>query len=283
MKDKYDIIAIALVLGVPIFLLGLLFCSAVVPAGQVGVVDSFGQLSPNLTDSGLKWKNPWTSIIAIPIQTQLYSAKASAASSDLQDVATDVAVNYRLEPDYVISLYKIEKANNRPYQDIIIANALQESVKAITARFSAAELITERPTVKQQVENSLSQRLSTYGIIVDSVSITNFEFSQSFNEAINSKVAAEQQALQAKNKLEQVKIEKEQAITQAEAIAESTKLKADADAYSLKVINEELAKSTNLVQYRAIEKWNGTLPMYTGGPVPFINVNTANYSPAGGS
>ena len=153
--------------------------------------------------------------------------------------------------------------------------AVQEGVKAVVARFTAEELITKRPAVKAGITDILTERLQKRSIIVEEVSKTDFEFSQTFNDAIESKVKAEQEALQALNELERIKIEKEQTITRAEATAQAIKETADAEAYALQVVREQLEKNKELIDYLTIEKWDGVLPKYTGGgAVPFINIDT---------
>lgn len=265
-----------LVLKISILLIiafmGLIFLNSIftsVPAGHVGIQDNFGSVAPNYLNAGFYFKEPWKAIISMSFQTQAYSSDASAASSDLQNVSTKITINYHLNKEQSVEVYT---TNGRSYADKVIPQAVQESVKASTAKFTAEQLITNRESVKQLIESSISEKLVKYGIIVETIAITNFDFSESFNQAIEAKVTAEQRALEAKNKLEQIKIEKEQTITQAEAEAASTKLKADAEAYQLQVIQEQLDKSPDLIQYNAIQQWNGILPTVTGGAVPFINI-----------
>lgn len=260
------ILGLVLLLGIG----ALFFSTASVPTGHVGVQDTFGSVSNEFLQPGFHLKSPFTDVVPVSAQTQPYPAEARAASADLQDVSTSVTVIYHLDSGKILDIYKNYTLH---YSDRIIAPSVQESVKAVTARFTAAELITERPVVKQQLEQLLSDKLVKYGIVIESVSITNFNFSESFNAAIEAKVTAEQRALEAKNQLEQIKIEKEQAITRAQAEAESIRLKADAEAYSLKVIQEQLEKAKDLVAYKTVEQWDGKLPVYAmGNAMPLIQL-----------
>jgi regulator of protease activity HflC (stomatin/prohibitin superfamily) len=252
-----------------VLLLIFTFAIAVVPAGHIGVQDTFGQVSDVGLKAGFYFKSPITAILPMGIQTQKYSVTATAASRDLQDVTTEITLNYRLMENSVPTIYKTVGVN---YQDKVIVPAVQESVKAATAQFAASELITERPLVKDKVQQILSSRLQEYFIFIEQVSLTDFKFSEQFTKAIEAKVTAEQDAFKAENDLKRIKIEKEQTITQAEAVAQSVKLRADADAYAIKVVNEELAKSKDIIRYRSIEKWNGILPVYTGATVPFVDI-----------
>jgi regulator of protease activity HflC (stomatin/prohibitin superfamily) len=155
------------------------------------------------------------------------------------------------------------KSVGEDYKIKIIDPAIQEAIKAVTSKYTAEELITKRSQVKDDAKVVLAERLTKEFIIVDELSIVNFDFSKSFNEAIEAKVTAEQNALASKNKLEQVKYEAEQRIVQAKGEAEAIKIQAEA------IQNQGGEAYVNL---KAIEKWNGTLPTYTGGAMPFINV-----------
>lgn len=275
-KDKITITKLMFYMG-----LGLMFIIAffgswyIVQAGNSGILLTLGKVDAVPKDNGFHFKLPIIqSVVKMDIQTQKYEAKASSASKDLQIVSTSVAVNYHLIKDQVPQIFQEIGIN---YADKIIQPAVQEVVKASTAQFTAEELITNRTQVKLKIDELLHNRLTEKGIIMETTSITNFDFSPEFNQAIESKVTAQQTALKAENDLIRIKVEKEQTITQAEAQAQSVKLKADADAYALSVIRSELEKSSNLIQYRAIEKWNGVLPIYSGNanlPLPIININS---------
>lgn len=275
-KDKITTTKLMFYMG-----LGLMFIIAffgswyIVQAGNSGILLTLGKVDAVPKDNGFHFKLPIIqSVVKMDIQTQKYEAKASSASKDLQIVSTSVAVNYHLIKDQVPQIFQEIGIN---YADKIIQPAVQEVVKASTAQFTAEELITNRTQVKLKIDELLHNRLTEKGIIMETTSITNFDFSPEFNQAIESKVTAQQTALKAENDLIRIKVEKEQTITQAEAQAQSVKLKADADAYALSVIRSELEKSSNLIQYRAIEKWNGVLPIYSGNanlPLPIININS---------
>ncbi len=247
----------------------------IVSAGERGVLLTFGRVEDTVFGEGLHFKIPLVqSVVIFNVKTHKYEALATAASKDLQDVNTQVALNFRVSADSVNRIYQTIGSD---YADIIIAPAIQESVKASTAGFNAEELITERATVKQKIEDSLRQRLSERNIIVEAVSITDFKFSPEFARAIEQKQVAQQLALKAERDLERIKIEADQLRTQAqgEADAKITRAKAEAEALKLQrdVINEQLLK------LRAIEKWDGVLPKVTGSTVPFIDVSTISSGP----
>lgn len=266
-----------------ILLFGLGMFTATVDAGHVGIVNTFGQVQDYALQPGFQFKAPWTSIINMSTQTEKYSSSATAASADLQDVKTEVTLNYRLKGDSAVTIYKTVGMN---FADKIIIPAVSESVKANTAKFSATDLIQKRASVKELIEKSINERLSSYGIVVEAVSITDFAFSAEFTKAIESKVTMQQEAEKAQNELAKIKIEKEQAITRSEAEAQAIKNKADADAYAIlasataeakaiELKGEQLKQNSQIVSYVAIQKWNGVLPtqMLGSSPVPFIDIS----------
>ena len=197
------------------------------------------------------------------VRTQKEEVDAGAASKDLQTVYAKIAVNYHVNPSEANNLYQ---NIGKDYKNRIIAPAIQESVKAGTAKFTAEELITKREIVKDAIRTELRERLANSFIIVDDFNIVNFEFSEEFDKAIEFKVTAEQEALAAKNQLERVKFEAQQQIESAEGKAEAIKKEASA-----------LRESPELLELRALEAWDGKLPTYMmggNGAVPFIQIPT---------
>ena len=234
----------------------------IVHAGERGVLLTFGNPDMTAKTEGLHFKMPFIQhAVILDVKTLKYEADATAASEDLQTVTTKIAVNYHLTPENVPVLYKEIGIN---YQDRIIQPAVQEVLKASTAQFTAEELITKRNEVKEKIKELLKDRLGSRSIIVEDISITNFDFSEEFNKAIESKVTAEQNALAAKNKLAQIEYEAQQRVTQAKGEAEAIRIQTNA-------INSQGGE--NYIQMRAIDKWNGIMPLVTGsGSMPFINL-----------
>lgn len=244
----------------------LLMSVTQIGATQRGVVTLFGKVQGTV-DPGLHFLNPFADVHKFDVQTQKESTDATAASKDLQDVSTSVALNYNVNPNGVVGLYL---AVGDEVVTRIIDPSLQESIKAATAKYTAEELITKRAIVTDEilanVRKAVEERLQGDFIVVDAIAITNFSFSESFNAAIESKVTAEQNALAQKNKLEQVKYEAQQTIEKAKAEAESIRIQAQA------VTSQGGA---DYVKLKAIEKWNGNVPttMVPGATVPFIDLN----------
>ena len=243
-----------------------------VEAGHRGVVVQMGKVTGTVKGEGLYFKAPFIQTVTqLSVQTVAYEAEAESASNDLQDVYTTVTLNYKLDPNKVDSIYQ---SLRKQYQDRIIKPAIQESVKAVTANFNAEELITKRPDVKQKIETALRDRLSEHGILIDTLSITNFRFSDTFTASIEAKVSAAQKALEAENKLKQVEVEAQQAkalaegqanaaiaiangnkiaaITNAEGQAQAIKIVADQQAAANEVLNESITEI--LIRYNLINK-----------------------------
>ena len=267
-KKIEEIGYIKILLYTSIYLIGfMLFFGSfyIVSAGERAVLLTFGKPSMEAINEGLHFKIPFVQKkIIIDVKTQKYQADLSASSRDLQDVKTSIAINYRVSPELTPEIYRTIGLG---YADIVIYPLEQEVNKGITAQYTAEELITKREDVRQKMKDSLTEKLIPRGIIVEEVSIVNFAFSESFSQAIEAKVTAEQSALGAKNKLEQVRYEAEQTVARATAEATSLRLQKQE-------ITPDLVKLRQIeVQKMAIEKWNGILPQVTGGSIPFISLN----------
>ncbi len=256
---------LALIIGA--ILVGFLFLSpwVQVGAGERGVVLNFGAVQANVLGEGLHFRIPMMQeIIRVDVKVQKAETAAAAASADLQDVSSTVAINYHIIPDKANIVYQSIGIH---FKERIIDPAVLEVVKAVTAKYTAEELITKRPAVSDAMKLSLTERLLQHNIAVDAFSIVGFSFSKIFMEAIESKQTAEQLALKAKRDLDRIKIEAEQTVTAAKAEAESLRLQRaniSPDLIELRKIEANL---------KAIDKWNGILPQVTGGgAVPFIGI-----------
>lgn len=237
----------------------------IVPAGYRGVLLVFGKPSNIVMDEGLHFKIPIAHRV-IKIDTKINKSQidTSAASKDLQDVTATVVVNYHLNPGKVDELYKTIGLD---YNSRVIDPSVREVMKAVTAKYTAGQLITQREDVKNNIRIQLKERLSPFHIEIDDFSIVDFSFSKVFTDAIEAKQTAEQLAIKAQRDLERIKIEADQKIAQAQAEAESLRLQKTN-------VTEELIRLREIeMQSKAIEKWDGKLPQYTGGgAMPFINV-----------
>lgn len=247
-----------------IVLFVLFRCFTIVEAGHRGVVLQLGAVQTQVLEEGMHFKIPFIQTV-VPVEIRVQKAESSqvSASRDLQTVTTTLAVNYHLDGSTVNNLYQTVGMD---YKVRIVDPAISESLKGVTAQYTAEDLISKRSEVSSKVKEALTAKLGLYNMVLDEINITEFKFSEEFDRAIEQKQIAEQQALKSKLDLERIKIEKEQEITRAQAQAEALRLQKQE-------VTPELVKLREIeAQLKAIEKWNGTLPNVTGGATPFINV-----------
>ncbi|MGL5195444.1 MAG: prohibitin family protein [Chroococcales cyanobacterium] len=241
----------------------------IINAGERGVVMKFGKVQEGILNEGIHGIVPIvTRVETLSVRVQKDELKADAASKDLQYVTINVALNWRVDPTQVNTVYQTI-GNETQIVNLIISPAVSEVVKAATAKNNAEEIITRRRELKEEIDRDIRERLSSYGVLVDDISLVNIEFSPEFAKAIEAKQIAEQEARRASfiaQKAEQ------------EAFADINRAKGQAEAQRL--LRENLTPS--ILQKEAIEKWNGQFPMVMGGngALPFINItppaSTAN-------
>lgn len=256
---KYGIVGIVVLLVIlvmnPLIIVG---------AGERGVVLNFGAVQPHVLGEGLHFRIPiYQKIVKVDVRVQKEQTEAAAASKDLQDTHSIVALNFNIIPDKAPWVFQ---NIGGAFRERVIDPTIQEVVKAITARYTAVELITQREKVRVEIRDMLKERLLGYNIAVVDFSIVNFKFSPQFTQAIENKQTAEQMALKAQRDLDRIKIEAQQKITSAQAEAESLRLQkqnVSAELIQLRAIEASMA---------AIQKWDGHLPSVTGGgAIPFID------------
>lgn len=199
------------------------------------------------------------------VKTQSLAGKLAAASHDLQDTSLDVVVNYHIDPNAVVGIYR-QYGSASEFYGQVVNPLVTATIKAIASQYTAAEQVQNRAEMSAKMFTALTAAFEGRPIAIEKADVTNVDFSESFRHAIEAKVTAEQQALQAKNNLDKVKYEAEQRVTQAKAEAEAIRIQAEA-------ITQQ--GGANYVQLKAVEKWNGVLPaqMIPGSAVPFISVN----------
>ena len=267
--DKYgDLrIGVLITLGIALlFIITTFFSSySIVKSGEVGLKVRFGKIQNVQIDEGFNFKIPYVEkIVKVNIKVQKSEVKSNAASKDLQDINTKIAVNYRVEGTKASSLYK---TIGNKYDETVLQPAIQESIKAVISKYTAEEVITKRNEVSNLCMETLQEKVKKYGLVIDNFNITDLNFSAEYSKAIEAKQVAEQQVLKAKQDLERTKIEAEQKV--AEAQAEAKALKAQKQEITKDLL--ELRKIE--AQLKAIEKWNGQLPTYNlGDSVPFIDL-----------
>lgn len=261
-----------------------------VPTGSRGVVTQFGKII-GIEGEGLAVLPPWQKLYNFNIRAEKAEIEnAEGSTSDTQPVKVSLTVRYSIATDRVAEVF--EKYSHDGDLSSYVQTATQEVFKAVTAQYTAPELITQRAKVSSDIYSALQTKLKLYGASVINIDMRNFAFSPSYMQAINDKATQEQLRLAADNKLKTVESEQKQKIAIAEAEANALKAKADGEAYanltiakaqadSLKAQNDALAKNKDVLELRRIEvekikaeKWNGALPlnMYGSAPIPFLNI-----------
>jgi regulator of protease activity HflC (stomatin/prohibitin superfamily) len=257
------VIVILVIIGVIIMMLNPF---VQIGAGERGVVMNFGAVQDNVIDEGLHFIIPvMQKVVKVDVKVQKSQTDAVAASADIQDTRSTIALNYFIDPDKANWVYQNLGTG---FKSRIIDPAVQEVVKAVTARYTAVNLITKRDKVSDEIKSLLRERLLAYNIVVDNFAIIDFQFSAQFTKAIEDKQAAEQRALKAERDLDRIKIEAKQKIAAAKAEAESLRLQKQN-------ISKDLIELRKIeATMKAIEKWNGVMPKVTAGTLPFVDAKS---------
>jgi regulator of protease activity HflC (stomatin/prohibitin superfamily) len=256
-KSMRPAVLIGVIILIALLLLGGAFVQ--IGPGQRGVLMTFGAVHEGVLDPGLHFKLPFVQSVArMDVQVQNSQAAETSASLDLQNVSTTVATNWHILPGDAEWVYQ-HIGDESDLVDKIIRPAISNSVKAITAHFNAEDLIVHRDEVRSQIQAQITAELQPYRVVVDSVNITDFHFSDEFAQAIERKQVAQQRALQAQYELDQAKVVAQQRIVEATAQSQAQKL-----------LQQTL--TPEIIQQQAIARWDGHLPAVVGekGVLPMI-------------
>lgn len=237
---------------------------AIVPAGSTGVVTTFGKVSDDVMQEGFNVKIPFVqNVVVISNKIQKQEVEAAAVSKDLQTVSSNIAVNYRVGLNSSANIYKNIGAD---YESIVLLPAVQESMKSVSAKYTAEELITKRAQVGDEIKSTLEDKVTSYGIVIEKFNIVNFDFSAEFNSAIEAKQVAEQNLIKTKTEQQQkivvAEADAKQKVIAAQAEADAITAKANAQAEANKKLNASLTQ--NVIEYEKVQKWDGVLPKATG-------------------
>jgi prohibitin 2 len=280
-------IAIAVVALIALYILWPFYS---VPTGSRGVVTQFGKIV-GIEGEGLAVLPPWQKLFNFSIRAEMADIEnAEGSTSDTQPVKVSMTVRYSIATDRVTEVF--EKYSHDGNLASYVQTATQEIFKAVTAKYTAPDLIAQRAKVSADINAALREKLALYGAQVINIDMRNFSFSDSYMHAINDKVTQEQLRLAAENKLKTVEAEQKQKVAIAEAEAGARRAQADGEAYAnltiakaqadaLRLQNAALAQNKDVLELRRIEvektkaeKWDGALPssIYAGAPIPFMNV-----------
>lgn len=269
-----------------------------VPTGSRGVVTQFGKII-GIEEEGLAFVPPWRKLSIFNTRAESVDVKgAEGATSDTQPVTTSLTVRYSTLTNEVAKVF--EQYSHDGNLDSYIMTATLETFKAVTAKYTAPDLIAKRAQVSSDISSALKVKVALYGAQIINIDMTQFKFSDSYMAAINAKVTQEQLRLVAENELKTVESQQKQKVAVAEAEANALKAQADGEAYAnlklataqadaLKVQNNALSQNKDVLELRRIEvekikaeKWNGALPtaIYAGAPIPFLDVGKQYGSPS---
>ena len=261
-----------------------------VPTGSRGVVTQFGKIV-GIEGEGLAVLPPWRKLSNFSIRAERADIEnAEGSTSDTQPVKVSMTVRYSIKVAKVAEVY--EKYSHDGDLSSYVQTATQEVFKAVTAKYTAPDLIAQRAKVSADISSALSGKLEMYGAQVINIDMRNFSFSEDYMHAISAKVTQEQLRLGAENKLKTVEAEQKQKVAIAEAEASALRAKADGEAYAnlkvataqaeaLAIQNKALSQNKDVLELRRIEvemvkanKWDGALPvnMYAGAPIPYLNI-----------
>ena len=239
----------------------------IINAGERGVVMRFGKVQDTVFDEGIHLIMPIvTTVRRITVRIQRDDVQAEAFSRDLQYIQTDIAVNWHIEPTTVNKIFQ-EVGDQTEIVRRIISPAVSEVVKAATAKKTAEEIIAKRTELKEEIDTQLRERLGSYGVVVDDVSLVNIDFTDEFSKAIEAKQIAEQEAKRARFEALRAKEQAQADINRAQGQAEAQRL-------------QRQTLTPELLQKQAIEKWDGKFPqVLTGdGALPFITIDPQNFN-----
>ena len=275
-RDKAGNIAIGKIVVLAVILLFALIVLGgsivVVEAGQTGVVLTFGKVSPIVLQEGIHLKVPFAqSVIMINNRIVKTEVTTEAFSKDLQTVSTVIAVNYHVNKSSSAEIYKEVGLG---FEDVLVIPAINEVLKAVTANYTAQQLVSSRGDVSLLLDENLNTKLNEYGILVDDLNIINWDFSEEYITAIEAKQVAEQNLIKTRTEQEQALViantEAQKQVIAAQAEADKIKLLAEATADSNQTIAASL--SDMLIRYETLQKWDGQLPKVTSGSDTLIDI-----------
>jgi len=249
-------------------------CFTTVPAGHTGVVLTFGSVGDTVLQEGLHFKIPFIqNVVVIDNRIVKLEVATEAFSKDLQTISSNVAVNYHIAKDKSADMYKNVGLS---FEEVLIAPTVNEVLKAVTAKYTAVELVSTRSEVSVLLDEGLNEKLNGYGIYIDELNVIDWDFSAEYISAIEAKQVAEQNLIKTRTEQEQALViantEAEKRVIAAQAEADEIKLLAEANAESNNILTESLSEL--LIKYQSLQRWDGKLPLVTGESTPMVDVSS---------
>ena len=246
----------------------------IIEEGYIGVKYQFGKIVDDSLSAGLNFKVPFVQTIRqVDVREQMYQMDANAYTKDTQTVeGIQTKLNYVYDRGELSNIIRNVGINN--VESKLLIPQMQSIVKNEIGQYKAEDLVQNRTTVQESIEDKLRESLGQSGIIVVSFAIENLDFEDGFEEAIRAKVVAEQEALKMQNKTKETEELARQTVIAAQAEAESQKIKADAEAYAIEAIQKQLQQSPEYIELQRVQKWDGKYPQVMGDSVnPFVAIN----------
>lgn len=242
-------------------------CGEIIDSGHRGVKKTFGKVEQRSLLEGFHWYNPFTtSIKEVDIRIKKITLETKVYTKDVQQADVEYVLNASLEPSMVHALYseygvRGSGVASGDLQSKVILPIASAAVKAVMGKWNATDIISNRQKVTEEVAALVKVKLNERYISVANIEVTKINYADKFEKAVEDKVVAIQKAQEAKNNTVRIKEEANQKIISAKAEAESMRIRARA-----------LSSNKGLVEYEAVQKWDGKLPIYTGGAMPFIKI-----------
>ena len=267
------IIKAAIAGAVLLFLILVTFSSATkVDTGHVGLKVRFGKVVEGPLPANLYFVNPFTTdMVQMDTRVQKWESKTQAYTKDVQQAGVDFVLNYAVDPQQVSVVYQTVGIS---WGDKLVGQVVIEEIKREIGQHEAVNLVAQRAIAARTIETNVIKLLAAKNVVVSGLQLTNIDYSDEFEHAVEAKVVAQQNAIQEQNRTVQVREKATQQIETAKGNAESTVLNAKAEAESIRIRANALEANAKLVEWEAVQKWDGKLPVYSmGGAVPFINLS----------
>jgi prohibitin 2 len=254
--------------------LWLVFASMeTVENGHRGMKVSFGKVDSELLTPGLVFINPFTTkVVQMNIQTNKWDGESQAYTRDVQQAKILFTLIYNLEPSKVIDTYQ---SVGLEWAGKLVSQVVHESIKREFGQHEAVDIIAQRDKASRAIESEVTAKLALRSVIVTGFQLTNIDYTTEFEHAVEQKVIAQQKAIEEQNRTVQIREQAAQKVETAKGNAEATVLNAKAEAESIRIRANALEANAKLVEWEAVQKWNGQMPTYMmGGAMPFIQIPT---------
>lgn len=239
--------------------------------GHRGMRVSFGKVDETLLPPGLVFVNPFTTdVVQMNIQTSKWDGKSTAYTRDVQQASILFTLNYNLDPTTVIETYQTV---GQDWATKLVGQVVHESIKREFGQHEAVDIIAQRDKASRAIEAEVKTKLAQRHVNVTGFQLTNIDYTPEFEHAVEQKVIAQQKAIEEQNRTVQMQELANQQIVKAKGNAESTILNAKAEAESISIRARALEQNAKLVEWEAVQKWDGKMPQYMmGGATPFIQI-----------